>query len=103
MNKISKNENLILSKKDQLNVVPITTKTKNKNSLNFVDFFSGAGGISIGLKNAGYNCILSNDFDINVKQTYENNFPNEKFIYGDIRKPNIEKKYSIVLEIKKLI
>ena len=100
-NKIDKDENMILSKKNQLNVVPFTNK-KNKNSLNFVDFFSGAGGISIGLKNAGYKCVLSNDFDINVKKTYEHNFPNEKFIYGDLRLPEIEKQIFNCIGDKKI-
>jgi DNA (cytosine-5)-methyltransferase 1 len=65
---------------------------KNKsNKLNVVDLFSGAGGISIGFKNAGFNIILDADFDSAVAKTHKKNFPNIPFIHGDLSDLVIEK------------
>ena len=56
----------------------------NSNGLNFIDLFSGAGGIGIGFENAGYNHLFSSDFDKNVQQTFSKNNPKTPFIYGDL-------------------
>jgi DNA (cytosine-5)-methyltransferase 1 len=84
-------ENFIVKKNEKLNVINIKDIKSKKLNFNFIDLFSGAGGISIGLKEAGFNCLLSNDFDKNVKLTYEKNFPNTPFVYGDIKDKKIKK------------
>lgn len=44
-------------------------------SSNIVSFFSGAGGLDIGFKQAGFNTIWSNEYDKNIWATHEKNFP----------------------------
>src|SRR5690606_33717147 len=56
----------------------------NKDTLNFIDLFSGAGGIGIGFENAGLNHIFSADFDNGVAKTFRHNNPNIPFIEGDL-------------------
>lgn len=43
-------------------------------SLNVVDLFCGAGGLSLGFKNAGFNCIFAMDNDPKAIETYQQNF-----------------------------
>ena len=50
-----------------------------------VDLFSGAGGISLGLQDAGYRVLLGNDLDAASAQTYRRNFPDHAFIHDDVR------------------
>lgn len=42
-------------------------------SLNIVSFFSGAGGLDLGFKQAGFNIIFANEFDKNIWETYRLN------------------------------
>lgn len=51
-----------------------------------VDLFSGAGGLSLGLKMAGWEAIAASDFDTSACATYRRNFPGVDVIDGDIRK-----------------
>jgi len=47
----------------------------NKNQLkplNFIDVFSGAGGLSNGLEQAGLKCLLGIDFDKNAIENFQN-------------------------------
>lgn len=53
-----------------------TTKiTYLKTNINFADLFSGAGGISVGAKNAGFNKLFSIEIDPDASNTIRNNFP----------------------------
>lgn len=54
--------------------------------LNFIDVFSGAGGLSCGLEMAGLNCILGVDADKFAGQTFLRNHKHAKFYCGDVRK-----------------
>lgn len=45
------------------------------NNMNVVSFFSGAGGLDLGFKQAGFNVIWANEFDSSIWQTYEHNHP----------------------------
>ncbi|MDO9183180.1 MAG: DNA cytosine methyltransferase [Bacteriovorax sp.] len=47
--------------------------TKNKSQLNFIDVFSGAGGLSCGLELAGMKCLLGIDMDKNAIETFKAN------------------------------
>ena len=50
-----------------------------------VDLFSGAGGFSLGLEDAGYRVLLANDIDPASAHTYRRNFPGHAFVHDDIR------------------
>lgn len=44
-------------------------------SLNIASFFSGAGGLDLGFKQAGFDIIFANEFDKDIWTTYEHNHP----------------------------
>lgn len=50
-----------------------------------IDLFSGAGGISLGLGQAGYDVRLASDFNAAASATYRANFPGHRLIEADIR------------------
>ena len=58
--------------------------------LNAISLFSGCGGLDLGFKKAGFNMLLANDIDKYASQTYKENFPETKFILGDIRQISID-------------
>lgn len=49
-----------------------------------VDLFCGAGGLSLGLKQAGYDVLLASDFNAVAGQTYAHNLGTERFRLADI-------------------
>jgi DNA (cytosine-5)-methyltransferase 1 len=51
-----------------------------------VDFFSGCGGTSSGLRDAGLEIAVGIDCDTDAAKTYALNFPEARFINKDIRK-----------------
>lgn len=61
------------------------SRNRNKASLTAIDLFSGAGGISVGLQDAGYKVLLANDIDHASALTYRRNFPEHIFVEGDVR------------------
>jgi DNA (cytosine-5)-methyltransferase 1 len=44
-------------------------------SLKIVSLFSGAGGLDLGFKSAGFDIIFANEFDKDIWATYEHNHP----------------------------
>lgn len=54
-------------------------------SLKFLDLFCGAGGLSLGLKRAGFSPVVALDFDPNAIETFKFNFPLVPVIQSDIR------------------
>lgn len=62
-----------------------------KNQLNFVDLFSGAGGLSCGLEMAGLQCVLGTDNDKAAMSTFERNHPHAESYLGDISDVSNEK------------
>lgn len=62
-------------------------------SIRFIDLFSGAGGMSSGFVNAGFECIYSNEIDPIFCETFKNNHPNVFVDNRDINKINIEKNF----------
>ena len=58
---------------------------RREKRLTAVDLFSGAGGISVGLGDAGYDVLLASDVDSACARTYRRNFAGHQFIEGDIR------------------
>lgn len=59
--------------------------SKNQ-SLNFVDLFAGAGGLSRGLEMAGMKCVLGVDFDKAAMRTFKRNHAHAETYVGDISK-----------------
>lgn len=68
---------------------------KNKNSLNAVDLFCGAGAMSYGFKKAGFNILLGIDSDEASIETFQKNHKDSESLCKDIREVS-------VLEIKRL-
>lgn len=54
--------------------------------LNYIDLFSGAGGMSLGFDQAGFNHLFSVDIEKSFCETYKANFPNHTLIQNDISK-----------------
>jgi DNA (cytosine-5)-methyltransferase 1 len=57
---------------------------------NFIDLFSGAGGLSCGFEKAGLNCLAGIDFLKPAIETFKKNHKNAIGIDGDIRKISIK-------------
>lgn len=53
--------------------------------LRLIDLFAGAGGISEGFRQAGYEVVAGNDNDPDACATFALNFPEGEVIHGDIR------------------
>lgn len=64
--------------------------------MNYIDLFSGAGGFSLGFKNAGFKNIFSLDSNKDFNNTYKFNFPKNVLIEKEIQKLTSS-------EIKKLV
>lgn len=54
-------------------------------TLTIVDLFAGAGGISEGFRQAGFNPIAATDIDPDACATYRRNFPGARVVHGDVR------------------
>ncbi|MGO1653000.1 DNA cytosine methyltransferase [Senegalia sp. (in: firmicutes)] len=52
--------------------------------LNYIDLFSGAGGMSLGFEKAGFKNIFSLEFNREIAETYKKNFPETNLIIKDI-------------------
>lgn len=52
--------------------------------MNIISLFSGAGGLDLGFKNAGFEISIANEFDKNIWETFEKNH-DTPLIKGDIR------------------
>lgn len=59
---------------------------KNNEKYNFIDVFSGAGGLSCGMELAGLNCVLGIELDKNAVETFKLNHKNANAYCGDISK-----------------
>ena len=55
--------------------------------MNIISLFSGAGGLDLGFKNAGFEIVIANEYDKSIWETYEKNH-STPLIKGDIRKIN---------------
>ena len=51
-----------------------------------IDLFSGAGGITLGLANAGFDVVYCSDRNEACARTHRRNFPNIPFVLGDVEK-----------------
>src|SRR5574344_1070880 len=55
--------------------------------MNVISLFSGAGGLDLGLKNAGTNIIWANDIDKDATETYKMNI-DDNIVCEDIKEIN---------------
>lgn len=69
-----------------------------RNELNYIDLFSGAGGMSLGFDQAGFNNIFSVDIEPRFCETYKTNFPKHNLIQKDISKLSNEEIKSIITD-----
>ena len=67
-------------------------------------FFSGAGGLDLGFKKAGFKTVMANDNWKPAAKTFVKNFPDAVFIENDIRdvKPSVLKKALKKSKVKKI-
>jgi DNA (cytosine-5)-methyltransferase 1 len=56
-----------------------------ENNYSVVELFAGAGGLAIGLENAGLKCVALNEIDKYACQTLRTNRPNWNVLEGDIK------------------
>jgi DNA (cytosine-5)-methyltransferase 1 len=57
--------------------------------MDYYDFFSGCGGTSQGMREAGFRVRLGIDVDPDAAKTYQRNFPAAAFVRRDIRRLTI--------------
>jgi DNA (cytosine-5)-methyltransferase 1 len=55
-----------------------------QNALRAVDSFAGAGGLSVGLRQAGFQILVAADYDPDGCATYRLNFPEATVVEGDL-------------------
>tara|TARA_A100001015_G_C15038722_1_gene738076 strand:+ start:130 stop:1206 length:1077 start_codon:yes stop_codon:yes gene_type:complete len=70
------------------NWIEVNTKkiSKKKCNINFIDLFSGAGGISLGFEKCGFKKIASFEIDKDASATIRKNFPNSLHFEDDLQK-----------------
>ena len=59
------------------------------NQFNFVSLFTGAGGLDIGFKEAGFKALFASDIMPQARESYISNYPNDTYVLEDIRKLSI--------------
>ena len=86
--------NLIFTARKNIKKIPILNKyfkpaVKIENyKYKFADLFAGCGGLSLGLENAGFNCVFVNEIDEVFAEThyFNNQIPLDNYYVGDINK-----------------
>lgn len=68
------------------NWTEIDTKkvSSKKTEINYIDLFAGAGGLSQGFKQAGFNKVMSVEIDNDASNTIRKNFPESHHFEGKI-------------------
>lgn len=62
----------------------------------YIDLFCGAGGLSLGFDNAGFENVFSVEFNPDFAKTYKRNFPAHNLIVDDVRNIDSEMIRNIV-------
>ncbi len=72
------------------NLVDTTCISDALSDFNFVDLFAGAGGLSLGIKQAGFNKVCDVEVLSFAHETLKRNFPEAKHYAGDIAQFDVE-------------
>lgn len=83
-------KNLEIFKKLENTKWDVELKTKPRKKFQIIELFAGAGGLAIGLKNAGFNTLLLNDIDKDSCKTLSRNTDYE-VINDDIKNLSFKK------------
>jgi len=67
------------------NTVPLNSPVQPNHQYNVLELFAGAGGLAIGMEQAGLKCIALNEIDKYAAETLRYNRPNWQVLEGDIR------------------
>lgn len=59
------------------------------NNRNYISLFTGAGGLDIGFKEAGYTGLFASDIMKEAKESFNYNYPDDTYVLEDIRKLSI--------------
>lgn len=80
------------------NWIEINTTKSNLShcSFNFVDLFAGAGGLSLGFIQSGFNSVFSNEIEKFAVKTLQRNFPNSVHIAKPIEELGNEEILEVV-------
>lgn len=62
---------------------------QGQDPLTVTDLFCGAGGLSEGFRQAGFEVIAGSDYDPDAVATYSHNFPATKALCRDVRDPSL--------------
>lgn len=64
---------------------PISNKVTPNHKYTSIELFAGAGGLALGLEQAGLNCVVLNEIDKYASQTLKNNRPKWNVIHDDVK------------------
>jgi DNA (cytosine-5)-methyltransferase 1 len=59
-----------------------------KNSPSVIELFAGAGGMMLGLENAGFDTVFANEIHADPCKTLNHNFPGKKILCADVQSIN---------------
>jgi DNA (cytosine-5)-methyltransferase 1 len=81
----------------------IIVKNKvSKDTLTFVDLFSGAGGFTVGLENSGLYPLVCVDFNKWATETHRQNMPHVPFIQDDLACEEVKSKIKKIIGSQKV-
>jgi DNA (cytosine-5)-methyltransferase 1 len=60
-----------------------------------IDLFAGAGGLSLGFEQSGFNVLLANEYDASIAASYKTNHPHTKMLVADIKDLPIAETFSV--------
>jgi DNA (cytosine-5)-methyltransferase 1 len=72
-------------------------KSDSKTGFKVIELFAGAGGLALGLENAGLNCVAAVEIDSNAARTLKENRRNWNVLHNDIKDVNFEPDYADVV------
>lgn len=75
----------------KLNINRVEGFVMRKRAFTCIDLFSGAGGLSEGFRQTGFNVVVANDFDQHSVNTYKLNHPETVVLDGPIENITVEK------------
>ncbi len=69
---------------DHQELVTFKPTAPTRSGLKCIDLFSGAGGLAVGFRQAGWNILAANDINVEAGKTFRLNFPEAFFLQGPI-------------------